>query len=189
MQQEYNPELFVDIDLPLSPGTRLRAIRPSDACALYPIVEKERAYLAEWLAWAPACTLESLEAFLQVAHDDMLKGSSLVCGIEQDGALIGMISIDSIDRVNLRAHFGYWLSQEHHGKGIMTASLRTLLDYGFNRLGLHRLVVEAAETNLRSRNVAERAEMHLEATLRDRFRLNDTWHNGVLYVALNPVNS
>jgi len=188
MQQEYDPKLFVYFGQPLAPGIRLRAGRPSDAHALYAIVEKERAYLAEWLAWVPACRLETMEGFLQDAQENTLKGRFFACRIEQDGAIIGTISIHAIDRVNFSAHIGYWLSQEHSGKGIMTASLIATIDFGFSRLGLHRLVVEVAETNLRSRNVAERAGMLPEATLRERLRVNDTWHNAVLYVALNPAN-
>jgi RimJ/RimL family protein N-acetyltransferase len=52
----------------------------------------------------------------------------------------------------------------------MSKALQAITDYGFDRLGLHRVEAIIAVGNQRSSAVAERCGFRLEGTLRDFFR-------------------
>ena len=67
----------------------------------------------------------------------------------QDGdVLIGHISLHDIDHLNRHAFMGICIGEvEHHGKGYGTEAVRLILDYGFNQLNLHNIMLGVHEDN------------------------------------------
>lgn len=55
------------------------------------------------------------------------------------GELIGTCGFHYLRNHNNSAEIGYDLSSDHWGRGIMTEALRSMIDFGFDRLGAHRL--------------------------------------------------
>lgn len=51
---------------------------------------------------------------------------------------------------------GFWLAEEHWGKGLMTEASRPVLDYAFEALGFEKLIFDNAVQNLASRRVKEK---------------------------------
>jgi ribosomal-protein-serine acetyltransferase len=56
-------------------------------------------------------------------------------------------------RQNQIGYIGYWLAASYQGKGIMTKSCQMLIDYAFETLKLHRVVITCATENQRSRAI------------------------------------
>ena len=57
---------------------------------------------------------------------------------------------------------GYWLGEEHQGKGLMTAACRALVDYAFGELGLNRVVISCATENKKRCAIPERLSFRRE---------------------------
>jgi RimJ/RimL family protein N-acetyltransferase len=89
------------------------------------------------------------------------------------GGLLGSISLHRIDLDQGDAETGYWLAPAARGRGNATAALRLASGYGFETLGLRRIVLYHAVINPASCRVAAAAGFLLEGTLRQSHRYAD----------------
>ena len=64
------------------------------------------------------------------------------------------------------AELGYWLSEEHWGKGIMTEAVRQICREAFDRFNIVRIFAEPFECNQGSRRVLEKAGFTCEGIMR-----------------------
>ena len=88
---------------------------------------------------------------------------------EEDNSLVGSIGIiTDPKRENTRTRMlGYWLKECHWGKGMASEATRTILDYGFNVLGLHLISANCYPHNTRSRLLLERNGFVYEGILHE----------------------
>jgi ribosomal-protein-serine acetyltransferase len=136
--------------------TTLRRLRLGDAPAIFAAVDSNRRYLARWLPWVDSTlSVADTRAFLRIASQRMRAARAIHFGIWRRHRLIGVISLDDIDRKRGRAFIGYWLDEGLQGQGIMTRAARALTAYGF-ALGLTRIEICCDPRNQRSRRIPER---------------------------------
>ncbi|MGC4191462.1 MAG: GNAT family N-acetyltransferase [Thermomicrobiales bacterium] len=83
----------------------------------------------------------------------------------EDNRSIGAIGIHLTPR-HRRAEIGYWLATSFWGQGVMTDAARTVVAYGFETLGLHRIQATCLPHNVGSYRVMEKAGMTFEGILR-----------------------
>ena len=87
--------------------------------------------------------------------------------IDVDGAAVGGIGLvlgTDIERIS--AELGYWLGEEYWGRGIATAAIRRICEYGFGDLGLVRIFALPMGHNVASQRVLEKAGFNREGILR-----------------------
>jgi ribosomal-protein-serine acetyltransferase len=72
------------------------------------------------------------------------------------------------------------------GKGIITQSCKTLINYGFNNLQLHRIEIKAATHNLKSQAIAEKLHFKKEGVLRAAELVNNVYFDLQVYSILRP---
>lgn len=77
---------------------------------------------------------------------------------------IGLVLGKDVHRFT--AEMGYWLAEPFWGKGIMTNAVRSLTDWAFHELKLHRIFAEPYATNPASHKVLEKAGFIREGILR-----------------------
>ena len=89
--------------------------------------------------------------------------------LKEDNSLVGSIGIiTDPKRENTRTRMlGYWLKECHWGKGMASEATRTILDYGFNVLGLHLISANCYPHNTRSRLLLERNGFVYEGILHE----------------------
>jgi RimJ/RimL family protein N-acetyltransferase len=86
--------------------------------------------------------------------------------IEVDGEAAGGIGFrlgTDVERVS--AELGYWLSEEHWGRGITTVAVRAVTAYAISEHGLTRVFAVPFEGNAASCRVLEKAGFVLEGTM------------------------
>src|SRR4051794_10749837 len=84
-------------------------------------------------------------------------GGGVRFAIVHDGAIAGTISLSDIVRGPLqRASVGYWVAEEHNGRGLASRALAELVDYSFGELELHRLEAGTMLDNEASQRVLRR---------------------------------
>ena len=83
-----------------------------------------------------------------------------------DDRTIGAIAIH-LAQNHRRGEIGYWLATPCWGRGVMTDAARTVVAYGFETLGLHRIQATCLPHNVGSYRVMEKAGMVREGILRD----------------------
>jgi ribosomal-protein-serine acetyltransferase len=156
------------IVLRLGDQLELRERVLEDVDEVFALTDNNRAYLRRWLPWLQFCrsaddTRWNTEDGIRAAEE----GRGFTFTIRDQGRIVGVVSYNSVDQSNRTGHIGYWMGQEHQGRGIMTRAVRALVEHGFSYLGLNRIVIAAATGNLKSRAVAERAGFLLEGIARE----------------------
>ncbi|WP_035921028.1 GNAT family N-acetyltransferase [Frankia sp. QA3] len=95
------------------------------------------------------------------------------------GSLIGFARLD-LGGVQA-AKLGYALHADHWGHGHATDAVRTLIHFGFDTLGLHRISAAIGPNNPASVAVVEHLGFTHEGRLRDHVHTGGAWRDSLLY--------
>jgi ribosomal-protein-serine acetyltransferase len=159
----------LDIDDTLS----LALVQPSFAAEYLAIVSRDRAYLAEWLAWPEhGKNQEFFARFIEQSLHDYALGKSMTCGIIFQGQLVGNISFNTINHSLKKVEIGYWLAQPQQGKGIVTKAVAKMIEIAFTQLDMEKVQISAAEKNSPSCRVCARLGFTLEGVITRAENLN-----------------
>ena len=102
-----------------------------------------------------------------------------------DSQAAGSISISVKEDVYERsAELGYWLAQEHWGKGIMTEAVGRICKEAFARFDIVRIFAEPFADNIGSRRVLEKAGFTWEGTMRNGVYKNGKIRSYCMYAVL-----
>jgi ribosomal-protein-alanine N-acetyltransferase len=66
----------------------------------------------------------------------------------------------------------------------MTESVRTVVRFGFNQLGLHRIEAVCLPTNIASKHLLERLGFTLEGYARAYLRIDGAWQDHLMFAML-----
>jgi ribosomal-protein-alanine N-acetyltransferase len=95
---------------------------------------------------------------------------------DDDRAVVGQVTLSGITRGVFHAgYLGYGLDHRHVGKGYMTEALRSVIDYCFHEMNLHRIMANYMPANARSQRLLERLGFEREGFARDYLYLADGW--------------
>lgn len=134
---------------------------------LFAMMERNREALGKWLPWIHSThSIADVVTFLAEAQQQYDAGDGFHAGIFVQGELAGFIGLHRIDWANQRVELGYWLDQQHSGRGIMTAAVRGVVGLCFEHYRLHRVEIRCGVENTASCAIAERLGFRLEGTLR-----------------------
>jgi ribosomal-protein-serine acetyltransferase len=171
----------------LSETLHMRPVGPRDADALFAVTVANRAHLAPWMPWARELRhAGQTREWIRTVVRQQAEESGLACLVIESGRIAGTVGLNRIDHLNGATAIGYWLTEAAQGRGIMTAAVRALLEHSFDTVGLHRVVIEAAPDNRRSRAVPERLGFTQEGVLREVERIGDRHLDHVVYGLLAP---
>lgn len=113
------------------------------------------------------------------------KDSNLYFAIEVNGNLAGSIGVafkEDVYRKN--AEIGYYLSKAYRGKGIMTNSIKVIVDFIFNNFDIIRIFAEPFANNIASRKVLENSGFCCEALLKSYIVKQNLILDGCIYSLL-----
>lgn len=157
-----------------------------EAEELFLLVDSNRTHLRKFLGWLDN-TLEVADTikFIQDNLPLWLQLKSLHLSIRHGKKLVGAVGFHQIDFQNKSAFIGYWLDKESQGKGIMTKSVKALMDYGFEVLKLHRLQILCATHNTESEKIAINLGFEKEGILKEAIYHYGSFFDTYLYSKLN----
>jgi len=95
--------------------------------------------------YAKVITLNNEQKYLE---DMTSKGDYNFAIVKNDDTLIGNIGLHNIRHTNRSAITGIFIGEkENRGKGYGSEALRLILDYGFNTLNLHNIMLNVFSDN------------------------------------------
>jgi ribosomal-protein-serine acetyltransferase len=166
----------------LGDDTILRPFELKDAKAIYSTVIANYDHLRRFMHWVvPDFSLRSAKDFIRRSRASTADGSAANFGIFVEGVLAGTIGIIRTDKNSKKAELGYWITAKYEGCGLITSSCRTLINYGFGEMGLHRLEIHCSVENARSRAIPERLGFTFEGTLRESQWRHDRFYDMAIY--------
>ena len=171
----------------VTPEIEIRLFGADDAEAVFPVVERNRDYLREWLPWVDGThSPEDIRTFIEtiaIPQYDADKGPN--CGIWISGEFAGSIGCHEINSAYRNCSLGYWVDAAHQGKGIVTRCCAVMLDYLFDELQLHRVTIECGTGNARSCAIPERLGFTREAVKREAQLVGGRWVDLVMWSILD----
>ena len=148
-----------------------------------------RQFLEPWEpTWpADALTRESFQLRLSRYASDWRAdaGYTFLIFRQSDEALLGGISLSNIRRgVAQAGTLGYWMGKDHAGNGIMTQSLRLVLEFCFGDLGLHRIEAACLPSNEASQRLLRGCGFNEDGFARKYLKIRGEWHDHMLFSLL-----
>ena len=99
------------------------------------------------------------------------------------GVLMGAVGL-TITPAHARAELGYWLGVPYWNRGYSTEAANAIVDFGFTRLGLHRIQAHYLTRNPASGRVMQKLGMRSEGVSRHAVRKNDRFEDLETYAIL-----
>jgi len=149
----------------------LRWLLPEDAPALFRIYSDPEA-MKYWSS-PPMTAEDEAHALLDGIAKGLASGGLFEWGValQETGAVIGTVTLASIDRKNKRAEVGFMLDRAMWRRGYMSEALGALLDHAFGELDLARIEADVDPDNAGSLGLLERLGFQREGYLRERWRV------------------
>lgn len=168
--------ISVDKNIQLAPASSRYASE------LFNIIDRNRKEFSQYMAWPRYVMNEHDEAiFLDVCFLQHQKNDGKTYAILFDEAPVGLLSFNRIDSGNKTAYIGYWLDLKLQGKGIITKSVRALIQFYLKSGEIKRFVITCSVDNQKSNAVAQRCGFELEGRLRKAELLNGVFHDQNIY--------
>lgn len=169
----------------LSDRHQLRLLQLRDAEELFALIEANRSYLKQWLSWLETTqTVEDTQHFIRLTRRRAQDNQGFAAAVCYDGNIAGVIGMHDFHKCDRKSSIGYWLAQSQQHKGLMSASCKALIDYGFNQLNLNRISILCATGNTQSRAIPERLGFTHEGTLRQAQWIDDRCVDHEIYAML-----
>jgi ribosomal-protein-serine acetyltransferase len=156
----------------------LRLLEERHAPDVFALVDRDRHYLREWLAWVDATeTEEDILAFIRATRERFAAKGEISAGVWFQNRFAGVVANSRTDLLNRRTEIGYWLGKSFQGQGIMTETCRALVRHTLGEMELNRVEIRCAPSNARSRAIPARLGFTHEATLRQAELLHGQYHD------------
>ncbi len=98
------------------------------------------------------------------------------------GRIVGGIILANIARGAFQnATIGYYVAQEHNGKGFATEALRQMVRFAFESIGLHRVEANVMPHNPASIRVVEKAGFREEGFSPRMIQIDGDWRDHINY--------
>jgi ribosomal-protein-serine acetyltransferase len=169
----------------IRPGIELKLLEERHAAAAYALMDRDREYLREWMAFVDQTrSQEDWRKFVRASLDQFAATEGFTAGIWEGDRFLGVIGTKKIDWVNGKVELGYWIGRAFQGRGIMTDACREVLDYAFRELRLNRVEIQCATRNSRSAAIPQRLGFTLEGTRREAELVNGKFYDLLLFSLL-----
>jgi len=163
----------------------LNELELSSAENLYDLICTNRKYLRKWLTWVDETKyLDDTISYVQSVLDRDMFSGRYVLEIRHYDELAGIIDFHNGDKINMIVEIGYWLAEKFQGKGIITKSCRSCIDYAFQSLDFNRVVIKCAVGNHRSIGIPERLNFKFEGIEREGQNLNGIYTDLLVFSML-----
>ena len=120
--------------------------------------------------------------WLSAGYQGLAKGTEFIFGIEEkdSNTFIGGISL-KVDQKFNRAEVGFWLGEQFWNMGLMTEALKSILEFGFKVLDLHKVDAHHLVNNVGSGRTMEKNGMIREGEMVDHVKKGEQYVGIVLY--------
>lgn len=167
-----------------TPRLTLRPIQREDCEAIFQIASTYPE-MTKFMTWEAPEKIEDTIFFFEKRKPDLGK-TCFRWTIRYENECIGIISLEDLKRIEgpLRydsAVLGYWLHPEYCNQGFMTEAGKTVIQYGFENMDLHKIIVGHVSENIASQRVIEKLGFRLVGEQKDHWFRDGQWWDHKCY--------
>jgi RimJ/RimL family protein N-acetyltransferase len=162
----------------LTTTAQLRPLEPWQAPEFAAHLDRAREHIRPWVG--PGFIAEGVSgatATLTRYAEQTARDGARIFGIWDQGVLVGGVMFVEFSPAAGTAELGCWLEPDAEGRGVITLACRALLRWAFEERDIHRVEWRCRADNMRSASVAKRLGMTPEGTLREAWKVGDTFHD------------
>ncbi|MEP7145929.1 MAG: GNAT family protein [bacterium] len=179
------PDKTSSLNFLINESLSLELINETHAQDIFDLTEENREHLRKWLPWVDFTkNVNDTSDFIKISKEQFEVNNGFQLIIKYKNELAGLIGLHYLNHLHKHTEIGYWLARNYTGKGLMTLSCRTLIDYCFDVLDLNRVVIKCAEENYKSQGIPQRLGFNKEGVLRQEIYLNGKFADHILYAML-----
>lgn len=108
--------------------------------------------------------------------------------LKANNTLIGGCGIHVTNPSNKEGSIGYCYDKQYWGNGYASEAAKTIIDFGFEKLNLHRIYATCSPNNIGSAMVMENVGMKKEGHLREHKLQKGKWRDSFIYSILDYEN-
>ena len=170
-------------------GVVLRTPQMSDYAAWAELRAKSRDFLTPWEPrWSSSeLTRASFRRRIRHYHRDVREDIAYPFFVfsTPENQLMGGLTLSNVRRgVSQACTLGYWVGLPYARRGRMSASLRAVVPFVFETLGLHRIEASCLSANAASIRLLEKLGFRREGLARRYLMINGHWQDHLLYALL-----
>ncbi len=168
----------------VSSHIKLERLNITHAFLIFQAIDQNREFLSPWLPFVQDTHSQAdTEAFIQSVTGSSSNNRDDVFLIWYKEHFAGLIGYKDTDRVNLKTEIGYWLVENMSGKGIITRSVKELVDYAFSQMNMNRIQIKCAVGNTKSSAIPKRLGFAFEGVE----RAGEKHHSGYLDLEIYSI--
>ena len=116
----------------------------------FKLIDRNRAHLRQWMEWEKNHqmeweknhqTVDDSYRYVMTVREQFARREIINAQIYYRGEIAGSVGLIIQDWYTGYGEVGYWLGAEFTGKGIATRAARAMVNFAFNTLELHKLVI------------------------------------------------
>lgn len=151
---------------------------PYHAQELFNLVNENRIFIGQHLAWVNKVDrLKDIQRYMQRDLNGMAHARRWAWLIRYDGQAVGRIGLFITMPILEECELHYFLSKHFTGKGIITKSAKSVINFAINVLGLKHILIGFSTLNPKSGAVAERLGFQYEYTMQDSEYHQGEWRS------------
>ncbi len=164
---------------------RLERLKISMKEIVFSTIESDRLYLQEWLPFVASTRhVSDTEKFIAGLNTVAANHKEMIFSIWYKEEFAGLVGFKDTDHYNQKTEIGYWLAKKMQGKGIMSLSVKKLINYAFQKQKINRIQIKVAEGNVKSEAIPIRLGFIFEGIERAGELHNNTYLNLKVYSLL-----
>lgn len=167
----------------------LRPISISDSAAICRLTQDEE--ILKYTQIPQNNSIRKTKEYITKEDKKVRQGKALHFAItlKEDKQMIGMISLNTINKQHKRTIIGYWLGKQYRNKGYMQEACRALLSFCFNQLKLNRIQFSCSVENKASQKLIESLNAVFEGIQRQKTYKEGRFHDKRVYSILKEEYS
>jgi RimJ/RimL family protein N-acetyltransferase len=109
--------------------------------------------------------------------------------IESDGKSIGNVALTDISKLDSNAGLFLVIGNKYfQGNGIGSQATQFILDFGFNKLHLHKIWLYVYNANVKAIKLYEKFGFKEEGRLKEMLKIGDKYYDEIILAKFNPKN-
>jgi ribosomal-protein-serine acetyltransferase len=161
-------------------------IRPyceGDAGALLEAARESASELFAWMPWySPEYAIaEAREWATRQAESFANEREFEFVITSEKGVFLGGCGLNHLNAEDRAANLGYWVRTSASGQGVAPTAVRLAVKWAFENTEIERIEIIAAQKNVRSQSVAQKAGGVREGIARSRILLRGQFLDAIVY--------
>lgn len=118
----------------------------------------------------------STEEFQNYMQRSLQPNNKSFLALDASNHIVGVFNLSEIVRGAFQnAYLGFYASIDYHGRGLMSAAMKLVLEYAFVELKLHRIEANIQPGNLKSIHLVKKNRFREEGYSPRYLKINDVW--------------